>query len=700
MKDVKITTKLIIYFVTIGLVITVVVGLFSYYQAKDAILKRTEEQLISIRDIKKSQLEVFMSERHGDIEVLSQSEDVRTLIARINDYERNVQVSLFEDYPTETKEYREMWAEYGQFLIAYKETYGYHDLLVIDGDHGHVLFTIAKEADLGTNLKHGKYRETSLARLWKEIIETKKIQIYDFEPYAPSQGAYAMFIGAPVFEAGEVIGVVVLQISDIPINKIVNQRSGMGKTGELYLVGKWEENQASLRNNRVVKKGKIGDVKSDDIINKCLLGNTGFETKTGSTGAKEYVCYAPLKLKDLNWYVHSNISEDEVMIPIKHLGRIILLIGIGVIIILIILAYFLAKSFSIPILKGVEFAKKITAGDLTATVDINQKDEVGILADTLKSMVDKLKEVLLTVRKSSVNIAAAGKELNSSSQQMSSSAQQVSQGASEQAASAEEVSASMEEMSANIQQNTDNALQTEKIALKAADDILESSKHVNSTAEAMRNIEDKISLITEIAEKTNLLAINAAIEAARAGEFGKSFAVVASEVRALAKNSNFASKEIGQITKSSVKIAEKSGTLLTAIVPNIQNTSKLVQEIAAASSEQNTGTSQINNAVQQLNSVTQQNASSAEEMASGSEEVTANSEELSRQADLLKEAISFFNTGDQSELETGIIENKTTMQTQLSVRNKEEDSKLEESANGVKIDMTTKDTKDNEFEKY
>ena len=169
-------------------------------------------------------------------------------------------------------------------------------------------------------MKHGKYREKPLAHLWKRIVETRTIQIEDFEPYAPSNNAQVMFIGTPVIEEGKVISVIVLQISDIPINKIVNQRSGMGKSSELYLIGKWKENQTSLRNNRIVKKGKIGDVKSDDIIKKCFAGDDGFETKIGSTGDKEYICYAPLNLRGLNWSVFSTIKESEVMILVYNYG--------------------------------------------------------------------------------------------------------------------------------------------------------------------------------------------------------------------------------------------------------------------------------------------------------------------------------------------------------------------------------------------
>ena len=196
----------------------------------------------------------------------------------------------------------------------------------------------------------------------------------------------------------------------------------------------------------------------------------------------------------------------------------------------------------------------------------------------------------------------------------------------------------MEQMAANIRQNSDNSQQTEKIAVKAAEDGTESGRAVAETVAAMKDIAGRISIIEEIARQTNLLALNAAIEAARAGEHGKGFAVVASEVRKLAERSQKAAGEINELAKSSVQVAEKAGDMLTRIVPDIQKTSDLVQEISTASNEQNAGAAQINMAVEQLDQVVQRNASASEEMA-------ATSEELLGQAEQLISTIAFLRTG-------------------------------------------------------
>ncbi len=215
----------------------------------------------------------------------------------------------------------------------------------------------------------------------------------------------------------------------------------------------------------------------------------------------------------------------------------------------------------------------------------------------------------------------------------------MSQGASEQAAAAEEASSSIEQMTANIRQNADNAMQTEKIATQASGDAREGGDAVNKTVGAMKEIADKIMIIEEIARQTNLLALNAAIEAARAGEHGKGFAVVAAEVRKLAERSQKAAGEINELSTNSVEVAEKAGTVLSALVPNIQKTAELVQEISAASREQDAGADQIAKSIQQLDAVIQQNASASEEMASTSEELSGQSEQLA-------EMIAFFTVDD------------------------------------------------------
>ncbi len=275
-------------------------------------------------------------------------------------------------------------------------------------------------------------------------------------------------------------------------------------------------------------------------------------------------------------------------------------------------------------------ARAVSQGNLM--VELKERSANDDLMKALIAMVRQLTSVVGEVKSAADNVAAG-------SQELSSGAEAVSHGASQQAAAAQEASSSVEQMTANIRQNADNAQQTEKIAVQSAKDAKAGGEAVNETVAAMREIAGRISIVEEIARQTNMLALNAAIEAARAGEHGKGFAVVASEVRKLAERSQHAAQEISSLSASSVEVAERAGEMLSRILPDIQRTAELVQEINASSREQDTGAGQINKAIQQLDQVIQQNASAAEEMAS-------TAEELSSQAEQLQGAVAFFRIGD------------------------------------------------------
>lgn len=317
----------------------------------------------------------------------------------------------------------------------------------------------------------------------------------------------------------------------------------------------------------------------------------------------------------------------------NQISYIALITNILVVIFALLLVYILINLIAKPLTKGVDFAKEIASGNLNASLEIDQKDEVGILAIELKNMAVRLKEIML-------NIIIGVDNILDVSQQMSKTSEQLSMGASQQASSAEEVSSSMEQMVANIEQNTENAQQTEKIVLVATKKIKEGSSSTNIAVDSMKNIADKIKIINDIAFQTNILALNAAVEAARAGEHGKGFAVVASEVRKLAERSKVAADEIDSLSKNGVQISDIAGKQLNELVPEIEKTAKLIQEITASSIEQNSGANQVNGALQNLNQITQQNASSSEEMSS-------TSEELANQAEHLRELISFFKIDHQ-----------------------------------------------------
>jgi methyl-accepting chemotaxis protein len=295
-------------------------------------------------------------------------------------------------------------------------------------------------------------------------------------------------------------------------------------------------------------------------------------------------------------------------------------------------AFWITRSITHPLKAAVEIAEQVAKGDLTGYLEVKTKDETGQLLTALKNMKASLTNIVDEVRNGATTLASAAA-------QVSASASSLSQGSSEQAASVEETTASLEEMSASISQNAENSRQVERMSTKGAKDAEESGQAVKDTVDAMASIAERISIIEEIAYQTNLLALNAAIEAARAGEHGRGFAVVATEVRKLAERSQAAAKEIAGQAGESVKVAERSGELLGALVPAIRKTADLVQEVTAASREQASGVNQINKAMSQVDQVTQRNASSVEELSSAAEE-------MSSQAEGMQQLMEFFKVED------------------------------------------------------
>jgi methyl-accepting chemotaxis protein len=412
-------------------------------------------------------------------------------------------------------------------------------------------------------------------------------------------------------------------------------------------------------------------------------------------------------LRQMTEQTFENVLSEEDMLRNANKTRLAIIIICGLAVLIgLVLSFLVARSITRPLEQAVRINNALAEGDLTVEITTDSRDETGQLLGAMKAMIVKLREIVSEVKGAADNMASGSQEISASSEEMS-------QGATEQAAAAEESSASMEQMTSNIRQNADNAMQTEKIAFKSAEDAKEGGAAVAQTVSAMKEIAQKISIIEEIARQTDLLALNAAIEAARAGEHGKGFAVVASEVRKLAERSQTAAAEISKLSGTSVEVAESAGEMLARLVPDIQKTAELVQEISAASNEQNTGSEQINQAIQQLDQVIQQNTSVSEEMAS-------TSEELANQAEQLQDSIEFFriDSTEESSSQTvtrfakktsgAIVHNTMTRKESAKsighVNGSCKTSAIDDGITGFALEMNSDDTlddaQDGEFERY
>jgi methyl-accepting chemotaxis protein len=646
LNDIKMKPKLIGLFLIAGLVPLLFVGWWSINLSTKALDKAAFNQLVAIRDIKKSQIATFFKERVGDAKVLANNpftikafKELDAIFDKTGGMESGKFKGLTNGKFNAPEDYIAIHDKYFPVFNHYMEEYGYYDIFLIDAEHGMTSFTVTKERDFAQRVPDV---ESSLKEIWLKA-KVGIIAISDTQPYAPSAGAPAQFVAAPIKEDGKVIGVVALQISLAAINSIMTQRAGMGETGESYLVGEDTlmrsdsfldpENHSVVGSFKNPQKGKV----DTDATQKALAGKTGQEIIIDYNGNPVLSAYTSVDIGGSTWAVLSEIDEAEVMEPVNEL-ILSVAIAVAIIAILIVLgAIFIAIQIASPLRRGVVFAESVSKGDLTAKLEIDRKDEIGILGEALTEMSTNLQGVVKDLSENSTTLSSSSEELSAVSTQMASSAEEMSSqsemiaSASEQvstsvgtvASAAEQASASVsnianmteemsstflnvadssqktatkmnqmaegakemsdgvtnaaaavEEMSASLNEVAKNTAQASQISRDASRQSDEINERMENLVGASKQIGKIVGVIKDIADQTNMLALNATIEAAGAGEAGKGFAVVAGEVKELAKQSAEATDEIaGQIEQ----IQKTTNDAVSGIV----EIGKIINEIAS-----------------------------------------------------------------------------------------------------------------------
>ena len=662
--------KILIVFTLLTTATIVALALISLTRTSKALSDEASNQLAAIRAIKKTQIENFFAERMDDAIVLAENPFTHQAFKDLNaalDANGGVTSGNFRgntngqyDAPAAFKAVHD---KYYPTFAHYMEQYGYYDLFLMGAEHGDISFTVAKEADFGMRLKNV---ESSLKDVWDIAVKEGRVTLSDTKPYAPSADAPAQFVAAPIKENGRVIGVIALQISLEAVNRIMQERTGMGETGETYLVGsdKLMRSDSFLDpTGHSVVASMAGTVEANGVdteaVRSALKGETDTRVITDYNGNPVFSSWDTATLGDITWIILAEIDKAEVDIPIYQIIIYILIAAVIIFAIVIIVTIFFSRGLTTPLKAGVAFANQIASKDLTALIDrkyLSRKDEIGKLSVALIDMRDSLKGMMGEMNTGMGSLAAASTELLSISEDMAKGVNMTTEKASTVAAASEELNANATSVAAGMEQSSTNlnsvASATEEMtatigqiaqntesARTVTEQAVEQSKQVTELMDALGTSANEIGKVTEtitsISDQTNLLALNATIEAARAGAAGKGFAVVASEIKDLAKQTADATEDIRSKIDGIQASTNNSIVDIKKITVIVQNVNDYVTTIAAAVEEQSVTTKDISDnmgqassAVQDASERTAQNSTVSQDIAKEIAEVSTSADEM------------------------------------------------------------------------
>ncbi|MEJ8554565.1 methyl-accepting chemotaxis protein [Tepidibacter sp. Z1-5] len=645
--------KLIIYFLLLAIIPAVIIGELSYYNSEKSLQKEAAAQLTFIRDTKKKEIENYFKVNQDRINYLAQEPSV------IEAMEAFIKTGL------NSSSYNGVHEKYSPTFTNFVDKLGHGDVLLVDSS-GNVLYSAFKEADFGTNLLTGPYKDTNIEKAYETAINSNDknfTTITDYEFYSPSDEKPILGIASPIFKGDKKIGVLIFKVGTDKIDEIVSNNNkweslNLGNSGEVVLIGRDYKLRSNTRFVEDEEDEKIKATKCDILLKEIktkgtdavMNGKTDVDTYSDYHGIESIVAYTPLNIDNLKWAILVKIDEVEAFKSAHKLKNIMIAILIFAAILIIIFSVIISSSIATPLIKMANVASRIAKGDLTVEVDEEKRsDEIGTLTKAIGNMLNNLREQTRETSNVINVLAASVNEITVSLTQVTTGAAQTSSAVSETTATVEEVKQTVyvsSEKTKNVSNSAKKSLEISKVGSKATEDTLQGMNVINSQmqeiaesiialSEQSQNISELIESVDNISEQSNILAVNASIEAAKAGEHGKGFSIVAQEIRNLAEQSKQGTKQIRNIlrdiqkaantavmtTEKGIKLVDagmkqagEAGYSIHQLMENINISAQSAIQIEASSQQQLIGMDQVAIAMEGINEASIQNVDSMKQL--------------------------------------------------------------------------------------